>query len=70
LDGQLYIFAAYKNAPIDIIIALLNSGCDPTAQDHDGNTPIDIAKQYEHEQVIKCLLEETTAPTKSAKFLA
>jgi ankyrin repeat protein len=64
-------YAAYHNAAIEIIDALINAGADPTTKDCDGNTPGEYARSNGRLTAVDAAayLEQFCAPTKSANFV-
>jgi ankyrin repeat protein len=61
-------WAAAKGAPDDIIKALIDAGADPKAEDDEGKTPADYARENKH-LVTAAFIEQFIAPIKSANLM-
>ncbi|MDR0328492.1 MAG: ankyrin repeat domain-containing protein [Planctomycetaceae bacterium] len=48
---------AIQNGNMDIINILLSDGCDLSARNADGQTPLDLATAMNNEQIVRLLLE-------------
>jgi ankyrin repeat protein len=62
-------FAARHGAPTSTIQALINAGADITAKDTNGKTPLAIARENFHHEIVQCI-EQYSSQTKSANFIA
>jgi ankyrin repeat protein len=47
--------AATTDGAVDVVKALLEHGADPTIRDYRGETPLDLAREFGHDEVVQIL---------------
>jgi ankyrin repeat protein len=46
---------AARNGAVDIVKEMLERGADPTIRDHKGKTPLDLAREEGHDEIVQIL---------------
>lgn len=58
--GQTRLHLAASSGDLNMVAHLLYNGADITAQNHDANTPLDLAIEKEQHQVVKMMIQAET----------